>query len=109
VILFSQARLKKKSQFVRWQPRWFRLNFDSLILEYYADAQFSQILGRISLSTSSSHSLQNGVLTLSNVEELSKGGRKSSYILRHNDAKALEWWNETLRLAEQERKLRPQA
>lgn len=102
-------RLKKKSKYFRWQPRWFKLDFVSLTLEYFADAGCSRRLGTVAFNSSSQHALQNGVLVLSNVSEVTKGGNKSSYLLRHNDVRAMEWWNETFRLAEQERKLRPQS
>ena len=100
-------RLKKKSKFFKWQPRWFKLDFSSLHLDYFADAACIQRLGKITFNASSRHSLLNGILSLSNVSEVVKGGNKTSYDLRHNDAHALSWWNETLRLAELERKQRP--
>ena len=100
-------RLKKKSKFFKWQPRWFKLDFASLHLDYFADAECNQRLGSITFDASSRHSLLNGILSLSNVSEVVKGGNKNSYALRHNDAKAMDWWNETLRLAELERKRRP--
>ena len=101
-----QARLKKKSKFMRWQPRWFRLDFVSLDMEYYADAQFSNCLGRVTFNGSSRHTLQNGILTLENVREVVKGDNKEAYALRHNDLQAMQWWDTTLIIAEQERKLR---
>jgi hypothetical protein len=97
-------RLKKKSKYFQWQPRWFRLDFVSLQLEYFADAQCTQQLGRITFNSSSQHILENGILILRNVDQTVK--HKHSFELRHNDAKALDWWIETLRLAELERKRR---
>jgi hypothetical protein len=102
-------RLKKKSKFLRWQPRWFKLDFASLNLEYYAEAECLRRLGKITFNASSQHVVHNGILSLSNVSEVAKGGLKDSYLLRHNDPRAMEWWNETFRLAELERKLRPQS
>jgi hypothetical protein len=76
-------------------------------LDYFADAACKQRLGSITFTAGSRHILANGILSLSNVSEIVKGGNKNSYALRHNDAQAMGWWNETLRLAELERKRRP--
>jgi hypothetical protein len=102
-------RLKKRSKFLTWQPRWFKLDFVSLTLEYFADAECCRRLGSIAFNSNSRHELQSGVLSLSNVAEVTKGRNKDAYMLRHNDLRVLEWWDETFRLAEQQRKLRPQS
>ena len=91
---------------MRWQPRWFRLDFITLDMVYYADAQFSNCLGRVTFNGSSRHTLQNGMLTLDNVREVVKGDNKQAYAMRHNDLQAMQWWDTTLILAQQERKLR---
>ena len=78
----------------------------SLDMEYYADAQFSNCLGRVTFNGSSRHSLQNGILTLENVREVVKGDNKEAYVLRHNDLQAMQWWDTTLGLVQEERKLR---
>jgi hypothetical protein len=101
-------RLKKKSKLLGWRPRWFKLDAVSLALDYFADAECTRRLGSIAFSPSSGHVLHNGILSLNDVREVAKGGGKSSYVLRHNDARALQWWDETLLLAEQGCKLRLQ-
>jgi hypothetical protein len=102
-------RLKKKSKFLRWQPRWFKLDFASLNLEYYAEAECLRRLGKITFNASSQHVVHNGILSLSNVSEVAKGGLKDSYLLRPSVPRGLEWWDETFRLAALERKLRSQS
>ena len=83
------------------------MDASSLNVEYYADEQLTSCLGRITFDASSQHELQGGVLTLSNVKEVIKGKNKDTYALKHSDAQALEWWNETLTLAQQARPLLP--